>query len=212
MGKKDSKIVIPSADELKAYGGEPQPQAGSEETAVTPVSGPGAAAPDNAQAAAQTADSAEPAVETSTPPEVEQWKDKYLRCKAELANFQRRSEKDRAQALRYANAGLAKSLLPTLDDLERVLQSGQAHKDSVDAILEGVRMTLEGLLKTLAEHQVERIEAEGRPFDPQVHEAMIQEPSADHPDKTVLKELVKGYRLQERVLRPAKVIVSKAPE
>lgn len=210
MGKKDSKIVIPSDDELKAYGGKPE--SASEPTPASPVSESNVAETGGDQAAAQPAEANVQAVETVVAPEAEQWKDKYLRSKAELANYQRRSEKDHAEALRYANAGFAKALLPTLDNLERVLESGQVHKDNVDAILDAVKMTRDGMLKTLAEHQVERIEAEGQPFDPQIHEAMIQQPSSDHPDKTVLKELAKGYRLQERVLRPAKVIVSKAPE
>lgn len=210
MGKKDSKIVIPSDDELKAYGGKPESASGA--IPASPVSESNVAETGGDQAATKPAEANEQAVETVVASEAEQWKDKYLRSKAELANYQRRSEKDRAEALRYANAGFAKALLPTLDNLERVLESGQAHKDNVDAILDGVKMTLDGMLKMLAEHQVERIEAEGQPFDPQIHEAMIQQPSSDHPDKTVLKELAKGYRLQERVLRPAKVIVSKAPE
>lgn len=210
MGKKDSKIVIPSDEELKAYGGKPE--SASEPTPTSPVSESEVTEAAGDQAATKPAEANEQAVETVVASEAEQWKDKYLRSKAELANYQRRSEKDRAEALRYANAGFAKALLPTLDNLERVLESGQAHKDNVDAILDGVKMTLDGMLKMLAEHQVERIEAEGQPFDPQIHEAMIQQPSSDYPDKTVLKELAKGYRLQERVLRPAKVIVSRAPE
>ncbi|HOW71638.1 MAG TPA: nucleotide exchange factor GrpE [Phycisphaerae bacterium] len=210
MGKKDSKIVIPSEDELKAYGGKPD--AGSQAAPADTAPEPAAAGAVAADTATQPPAGEEELAQAGPQSEIEQWKDKYLRSKAELANYQRRSEKDRVEALRYANAGFAKSLLPTIDNLERVLEAGLSHKDNVDAIIDGVRMTLQDLLKALAEHQVERIEAEGLPFDPMVHEAMVQQSSADCPDKTVLKELAKGYRLLERVLRPAKVIVSKAPE
>ncbi|MBP7936824.1 MAG: nucleotide exchange factor GrpE [Phycisphaerae bacterium] len=210
MGKKDSKIVIPSEDELKAYAGKLD--AGPQTAPAHTTPEPAAAATGAVDAATPPPAGEEELAQAGPQSEVEQWKDKYLRSKAELANYQRRSEKDRAEALRYANASFAKSLLPTIDNLERVLEAGQTHKDNTDAILDGVRMTLQDLLKVLAEHQVERIEAEGLPFDPMVHQAMVQQPSADCPDKTVLKELAKGYRLLERVLRPAKVIVSKAPE
>ena len=98
------------------------------------------------------------------------------------------------------------------ENLERVIESGQQKPDNAAALLEGVKLTLEHLLKALREANVERIEAEGTPFDPQVHEAMMEQASAEHSERTVLKEMMKGYRLHDRVLRPAKVIVSKPAE
>ncbi len=158
-------------------------------------------APDRSADAAQT--------EGQAPPlsEAEEWKDKCLRARAELLNFQRRSEKDRSDALRYANAGLVKSLLPVLDDLERVIESTSA--DEGGHLLEGVRLTRDNFTKVLQEAHVETISAAGQPFDPRIHEALMQQPSADHPPGTVLQEVARGYKLYDRVLRPAKVIVSK---
>ena len=144
--------------------------------------------------------------------EVAEWKEKCLRAKAELVNYQRRAEKDRAEGLKYANASFIRALLPVIDDLERVMASGAAHPENAQAILDGGRLTLENFLKILRDFRVEVIKADGEPFDPEVHEAMMEQPSPDHPTRTVLQEVAKGYRLFDRVLRPAKVIVSKAVE
>lgn len=205
MTHKKHKIEIPSAEEVKEYGGE------SPSESATPGAAPaqGEPAPPSEAAKGQEA-AAEAAADESA--EAREWKDRCLRARAELANYQRRAEKERSDLIRYANAGLAKSLLPVLDNLERVIESGQQNPDNAGALLEGVKMTLEHFLKALREANVERIEAEGAPFDPQVHEAMMEQPSAEHAERMVLKEVMKGYRLHDRVLRPAKVIVSRPME
>jgi molecular chaperone GrpE len=189
MRKK--KIVIPTEEEVAEYASDaerPEPPApkGESDAEATPAAPP------------------------PEPDEAGQWREKFLRAKAELSNYQKRAEKERVDALRYAHASLVRAILPVLADLERVIESGEAHKDSPDAILDGARLTLDNLLKVLREYHVERIESVGQPFDPAVHEAMMERPSADHPDRTVLQEVAKGYRLYDRVLSPAKVIVSKA--
>ena len=107
------------------------------------------------------------------------------------------------------DSGLAKALLPILDDLERIIESGREHPDNAEAVVDGVKLTLDNLLKALSDFQVSRIDAAGQPFDPEVHEAMMEQPSPEHPERTVLQELSKGYRLHDRVIRPSKVIVSK---
>lgn len=207
------KIAIPSEEEVARFGGgagpaETKGQSPAEDTAE----GSDPRTQDDA-----ASDAGQPASESGTSldalrAEAEQWKDKCLRAKAELANYQRRAEKDRAEALRYANAGLAKALLPILDDLERVLSAVVEHKNDPDAIADGVRLTLGNCLKVLKDFGVQQIEAMGKPFDPSQHEAMMQQPSAEHAEPTVLMEAAKGYRLYDRVLRPARVIVSKPPE
>lgn len=138
---------------------------------------------------------------------VEKLEDALLRARADYQNFQRRAAVERSEAIRYANAGLMKSLLGVLDDLERAMSSPSGETGAVD---EGVRLVYENLLKALRDHGLETISADNEPFDPSVHEALMQQPSADHPSGTILEEFAKGYRLRDRVLRPSKVVVSKA--
>lgn len=142
----------------------------------------------------------------------QEWKDKYLRAKADLANFQKRAEKERLEGLRYANAGLIKALLPVIDDIERVVQSSPEAESASNPLLSGVRMTLENFRKVLSQFHVECIDAAEQPFDPMVHEALMEQSSPAHPPRTVLSVVARGYRLHDRVLRPAKVIVSRADE
>jgi len=189
--KKKKKIVIASDEEVAQYGGHT-----SENPDGTAGSSP------------EPAEKSMPG-ESTAASEAEQWKEKFLRAQAELVNFQRRAARERDEAVRYAVAPLVRSLLPILDDLERVITSGREHPDNAQAILDGVQMTLENFLKVLREAYVEPIKAEGVAFDPQVHEAVMERPSDEHPDRVVLEEVQRGYRLHDRVLRPAKVIVSK---
>ncbi len=206
------KIVIPTEEDVARFGGGPTPA----EPAGRPEGAPAG------EAAGQPAEETPPGAETTAAgegaspeasnAELEQWKEKFLRAKAELLNYQRRAEKDRAESLRYANAGLVKALLPVLDDLERVIVAAAEHKSDPDALADGVRLTLENCLKILNGFGIEPIEALGKPFDPSRHEAMMQQPSDEYAEPTVLTEMVKGYRLHDRVLRPSRVIVSKPAE
>ncbi len=206
------KIVIASEEDVARYAGG----AGSPEAPPSEAEERGAdvAAPQPAQAGPQTppvenAEASSAASGSGEPQAPEDWKDKCLRARAELANVQRRFAREKEECLRYAAAGMARGLLSVLDDLERVIRSAHEHPENVAAIVDGVKLTREAFLKVLAEHQVAEIEAVGRPFDPAVHEAMMQQTSDEHPDQTVLQELSRGYRLHDRVLRPARVVVSR---
>lgn len=137
--------------------------------------------------------------------------DTMLRAKADFVNTQRRNEKSRLDAVQFANADLMRSLLGVLDDFERSLDAAGTAED-IKTIVEGVRLVYQNLRKALGEHGLEPIEAMDRPFDPHVHEAIMQQPAADCDPNTVLEEVAKGYRLKDRVIRPAKVVVSKALE
>lgn len=201
MPKKSKKIVIPTEDEVAQYADK---ALGAEDPPSSPAEVPEDESAQNDEVGTSAAGGAAEEL-----PEAEQWKEKCLRAKAELANYQRRMQKDHAESLRYANASLVRALLPILDDLERVVESAPSHQDSAGAVLDGVRLTLENCLKVLRDCHVERIEAEGKPFDPKVHEAVMEQPSPKHAERTVLQEVAKGYRLHDRILRPAKVIVSK---
>ena len=211
MQKK--KIVIASEEDVARYGGgaapsDARPADGQERTADAD----GAQAPTAETAALSgeaAAASAEAAAVAAEPQTQEDWKDKCLRARAELANVQRRVAREKEECLRYAAAGMVRGLLSVLDDLDRVIRSAVEHPENVAAIVDGVKLTREAFLKVLAEHQVTEIPAVGQPFDPAVHEAMMQRTSDDHPDQTVLEELSRGYRLHDRVLRPARVVVSR---
>ncbi len=200
MSKGKKKIVIPSEEEVAQFGGEA-------ETAPADAGVPPESSAPESVPAGEDATAVEPRVK-----ELEEWKEKCLRAKAELLNYQKRSRKEHEESLRYAHASLARALLPILDDLERVIGNGLEHKDNAESVLNGVKMTLDNFRKVLGEHHVIPIEAQGQGFDPQVHEAMMQQPSDDYPEPTVLQVLAKGYKLHDRVLRPAKVIVSRPTE
>jgi molecular chaperone GrpE len=137
--------------------------------------------------------------------------DRFVRQVAELENFKRRSARDREEISRFANEGLIKDLLTVVDNLERAVAHASGGGNG-KPIVEGVEMVLKGLLDVLAKHGTTQISAIGQPFDPTKHEAMAQVESDKHPANHVVEELHKGYLLRDRLLRPALVSVSKAPE
>ncbi len=139
------------------------------------------------------------------------WQDKFLRAKADYQNLQKRAADEQRNAIRYANADFARSVVQVLDDFERTLEAAEEAPEA-DSIISGVKLVYEKLLKLLGDHHIEPIEALGQPFDPHLHEALMQEASETLPPDSVLREIERGYRLHDRVLRPARVVISKAPE
>lgn len=160
---------------------------------------------------------AKPAAETLTPELMDDLKkkaaerDQYLdlaqRTRAEFENFQKRNRNDREQERKYAYYPLVRDLLPVFDNLERALTASQQAGES-GALAQGVAMVQSQFLDLLKRNGIIRIEAQDKPFDPNEHEAVIQKPSPDHEPNTVLQVLESGFKLHDRVLRPAKVIVS----
>lgn len=137
--------------------------------------------------------------------------DRYVRQVAELENFRKRANRERDEAIRFANEALVKDLLPIVDNLERAV----AHaKDGGNGkpLVEGVEMVLRGFFDTLAKHGVVPIAAVGQRFDPEKHEAMAQIESGTYEPDTVVEEYHKGYLLRDRLLRPALVSVAKTPK
>jgi len=143
--------------------------------------------------------------------EVEEWKDRFLRAKAEQQNAARRAAGELEESVRYANRNVFKALLDVVDDFERTME-GIESAGSVDAVVDGVKLVREKLHKLLRDNQVEPIEAENVPFDPAKHEALMQQPSPEHEPGTVIRQVQMGYTFRQRVLRPAKVIVAVAPK
>jgi molecular chaperone GrpE len=131
------------------------------------------------------------------------------RSRAEFSNYQKRSKSQAESDRIYAVGSLARDLLDGLDNLERATEalSGSA----ASGIVDGLAMVHKQLLATLAKHGVEPIESLGAHFDPNQHEALVQQPDPDKPEGTVVAELGKGYKLHDRVLRPTKVAVSIKP-
>jgi len=132
----------------------------------------------------------------------------YLRSQAEIENMKKRFRKEKEGLIKYSNETLIKQLLPVVDNLDKAL-GNLPDKKSRNALGEGVELTLKGLMDTLKRTGLEEIKAAGEPFDPNFHEAVsMQEDDTVNPG-TVLQELQKGYLLNQRLIRPAMVIVSK---
>jgi len=138
--------------------------------------------------------------------------DLYLRSQADLENYRKRVQREKQEMARFANEGLLRDLLPVIDNLQRAVDHAREQQNDAGALIEGVEMTLGQFASTLEKFGVTPVEAAGKPFDPALHEAMGQMVSADMPPNHVAQELQKGYRLHDRLLRPALVMVSKAPE
>ena len=134
--------------------------------------------------------------------------DKYLRSEAEIQNMQNRYTKERAQLIKYESQSLAKDVLPAMDNLERAL-SVEADDDVSKQLKKGVQMTLDALVKTMKDHGVVEIEADGVKFDPTLHQA-VQTVAAENDDQKdhVVQVLQKGYQYKDRTLRPAMVVVA----
>ncbi|MEA1967939.1 MAG: nucleotide exchange factor GrpE [Thermodesulfobacteriota bacterium] len=142
--------------------------------------------------------------------EVTAGKDRILRLSAEFENYKKRTSKEIVDFRRFANESILKNLLTVVDNLERAILSSKDETDK-SVVVEGVEMTLKEILKLFETFNVKPVQAYGNPFDPAFHQAVTQQESDDHPDNTVITELQKGYLLHDRLIRPAMVIVSKAP-
>ncbi|MEM9703447.1 MAG: nucleotide exchange factor GrpE [Planctomycetota bacterium] len=135
--------------------------------------------------------------------------EKALRAAAEVENIRKRAQRQEAESLKYRAGGVAKDLFPVDDNLRRALEAAGA-SGNTEELITGVGMVVQQFEQTLESHGVVKIAADGEKFDPNVHEAVTQVPSPDHEPMTVIQVVEDGYRLYDRVLRPAKVIVAAA--
>lgn len=140
--------------------------------------------------------------------ELEEANDMMLRLAAELDNYKKRVAKERESLFKYATQDIIQELLPILDNFERAIESANKSKDC-DSLLGGVRMIFKQMYDALERRGVSRINAVGEPFDPTIHEAVMQVASEKHPENVVVQELQRGYMLHDRVIRPSMVAVSK---
>jgi molecular chaperone GrpE len=141
----------------------------------------------------------------------EYW-DRLLRHTADFDNFKKRNARERQEAVKFANVALLEKLLPVLDNFEMAMAAANASGEAGMASLQkGISMIFSQFKGVMAEAGLEEIDAAGKPFDPNVHEAVSQQESAEVPESHVLQQVRKGYRLKERLIRPASVIVSRKP-
>jgi molecular chaperone GrpE len=139
-----------------------------------------------------------------------QAEDRALRVAADADNFKKRMERDKQESIRYGNERFIAELLPVMDNLERALEHAPGDYPG-DGLMEGVKMTLKRFHDTLARFGCTPIEAEGKIFDPNFHEAVYREETQEQPNNTIVRELQKGYVLNDRLLRPAMVVVASSP-
>lgn len=197
-----------------------QPNAGADNAVADPSSGP---APDVASSAtgdpslanaAGTAGDADGSLRDqleAARAERDANRDNWLRAQADLENYRKRVQREMDEASRYRVLPLARDVLPVLDNLRRALTAAEEGGDTA-GLVEGVRLVVKQFEDVLARHSVTPIAAVGQPFDPNLHEALQQVPSRDHPPMTVLEEFQRGYRLHDRVLRPSQVVVSRGTQ
>lgn len=146
--------------------------------------------------------------------ELEEWKQKaeenynrFLRSQADMDNMRRRVQKEKEEAAKYRSQSLAEALLPAFDNFERAMAAGK-DTENVESLVKGLDMVLRQMQQAFEQEGIEAIEAVGKPFDPNVHEAVEQVESDEHESGIVVEELQKGYKLRDRVIRPSLVKVS----
>ncbi len=142
--------------------------------------------------------------------QIDYYKDLMLRKAAEFENYKRRTENEAASVFKYANEDLLEELLPVMDDFERSLKQSRENTD-YDALLKGIELIYQKFSKVLEGRGVKAFLTEGKEFSVDFHDAVMQFPRADVPPHTVIQEVEKGYMINDRVLRHAKVVVSTAP-
>lgn len=143
---------------------------------------------------------------------IKEQQDGVLRARADMENARRRAEAEVEKARKFALERFAGELLPVVDNLERALEAGDSSNDAVKPLLEGVEMTQKAFLSTIEKFGVKTIDPQGEVFNPELHQAMSMQESAEHEPNTVMAVMQKGYELNGRLLRPAMVMVARAPD
>jgi molecular chaperone GrpE len=141
----------------------------------------------------------------------ESW-ERLLRTTADFDNFKKRAAREKQEAIKFANEGLLQKLVPVLDTLDMALAATQtAEPEAGQSLQAGIKMIAQQLKNALAEAGLEEVDAAGKPFDPNLHEAISQRETLEAPEGQVIQQLRKGYKLRDRLLRPASVVVAKQP-
>jgi len=141
--------------------------------------------------------------------EAQETYDRLLRISAEFENYKKRTGREAAEFRKYANQALIKDMLSVVDNLELAIKSSKGKESPDKGLVEGLDMTHKEILRVFEKFKVTPIDATGQPFDPNFHEAVMQEETDDNPENTVINEFQKGYMIHDRLLRPAMVVVAK---
>lgn len=160
-------------------------------------------------AAAETSESESSDLE-AIQAERDQYLDKFQRATAELENFRRRVQRESELSARYSSLPLIRDLLPALDNVTRTIQAAE-QTGKIDDLIQGLQMIMAQVDQVFGSHSAKPIPAVGEVFDPNLHEALQQVPTDEHPPMTVIQELERGYSMYDRVIRPSKVIVACTP-
>jgi molecular chaperone GrpE len=139
------------------------------------------------------------------------YRDQLLRTAADLENFKKRATRERQEAIKFANEALLEKLLPILDNFEMALTAASSPNTSVASLQSGISMIFQQLKAAMNDAGLQEIDAAGKAFDPNLHEALSQQETAEVPEGQVVQQLRKGYRLRDRLLRPASVVVARKP-
>ena len=142
---------------------------------------------------------------------IKEQQDSVLRARADVENARRRAEMEVEKARKFALERFAGELLPVVDNLERAIELTDGENETVKPLLEGVEMTHKSFLSTIEKFGLSLIDPQGETFNPDLHQAMSMQESADHAPNTVMAVIQKGYQINGRLLRPAMVMVSRAP-
>jgi molecular chaperone GrpE len=141
----------------------------------------------------------------------EHW-ERLLRTTADFDNFKKRAAREKQEAIKFANESVLQKLIPVLDNFDMALAATQnAHSKSAQSLQTGINMIYQQLKSALTEAGLEEVDAAGKEFDPNLHEAVSQQETAEFPEGHVAQQLRKGYKFRERLLRPATVVVAKKP-
>jgi molecular chaperone GrpE len=188
------------------------PNKKNEETQAAPLPGEEGAPQEieQDQTPAEPAPSLEKELEASREECRKNW-DQFLRTKADLENYRKRAQREKEDLARFANENILREILPVVDNLERAMAHAAQEESGAGGLIQGVEMTLSQFQKVLEKFGVTPVSAVGEVFDPSRHEAMGQIENSEVPPNTVAQELQRGYLLNERLLRPALVLVAKAP-
>jgi molecular chaperone GrpE len=208
LGRNEEEEGSEVASEESGLGNRCEPEgAGGDELADEPSAGP-----ETAQRTEEGDSGAALGSELSQyRREAQENYDRFVRVYAEFENYKKRAVKDKTEFIKYANEGLVKALLGVIDNLERAVDESKKNAHA-EGLVEGVEMVLNQLKDILDKHGVREVQAQGAPFDPNLHEAMMHEDSEEHEDNTVIEEFQRGYILNDRLLRPALVKVSRKVE
>ena len=185
----------------------------AEEQAAQTVAGPGEVQTEP-EVGGRDAESAEAEPSATVPrEEFDALEDRFKRAHAEVANMRRRTEREKLEAVKFGSSRMASDLLPIHDHLKRALSSiDDVQRESAPALIEGIELTLRELLSALKKHGVAIVDpAPGEPFDPQCHQAMFEAPTPDVEAGKILQVMAEGFKMHERLLRPAHVGVSSGP-